>query len=313
MLDHAGHQHAGGSGGAQRRALWIALVANGGFMVVEIIGGMAFHSLALLADALHMGSDVMGLAIALVAQSLMTRPASDRHTYGLQRSEVLGAQANGIILLATSAWVFYEAFQRLGSPESINGAGLLIVAFIGLGVNLGSAVVLNRAHGASLNMRGAFLHMAVDAAGSVGAIIAGLAVLIANADWVDPIVSIFIGLLVLWSAWSLLRDTTAVLLEATPRGIDPAKVEATLAMAPTVSGVHHVHVWGISSETTALSGHVVLSDDPPLHEAQARGRALKQQLADDYGIEHATLELECHDCSADQPVKLITKSDDHGH
>lgn len=312
MGSHDGHSHALPSGVAQRRALWIALIANGGFMVVEIFGGVAFHSLALLADALHMGSDVIGLGVALVAQSLMTRPTSTRHTYGLLRAEVLGAQANGIILLATSVWVFYEAYQRIGTPEAVNGVGLLVVAVIGLGVNLGSAVLLNRARGRSLNMHGAFLHMAVDAAGSVGAIIAGLAVIIAGADWVDPVVSVIIGLLVLWSAWSLLRDTTSVLLESTPKGIDPVALEAALAASEGVAGVHHLHVWNISSETTALSGHVVLHDDPPLHRAQARAQDLKDHLAREFGIEHATLELECHDCSARRPVTLTTsKPDDH--
>lgn len=313
MGSHEGHSHALPSGIAQRRALWIALVANGGFMVVEIFGGVAFHSLALLADALHMGSDVIGLGVALVAQSLMTRPTSTRHTYGWLRAEVLGAQANGIILLATSVWVFYEAYQRIGTPEAVNGVGLLVVAVIGLGVNLGSAVLLNRARGRSLNMRGAFLHMAVDAAGSVGAIIAGLAVIVAGADWVDPVVSILIGLLVLWSAWSLLRDTTGVLLESTPKGIDPIALQAAIASSEGVAGVHHLHVWNISSETTALSGHVVLRDDPPLHQAQARAETLKDHLAREFGIEHATLELECHDCSARRPVALTTKRDDHRH
>ena len=312
MTSSRAHKHAD-LGRAQKRSLWIALIANGGFMLVEIVGGLAFNSLALLADALHMGSDVVGLIVALIAQSLMTRPASARHTYGLQRAEVLGAQANGVILLATSGWVFYEAFQRLGSSDPVNGIGLLVVATIGLAVNLGSAVLLNRSQGKSLNMRGAFLHMAVDAAGSVGAIVAGLAVVIAGTIWVDPLASIFIGLLVLWSAWSLLRKTTLVLLEGTPRGIDPAAVERLLANAPGVAGVHHLHIWDISSETTALSGHVVLDDDPPLHEAQRRSQGLKQLLADNHGIEHATLEIECHDCSTDQPVKLMTDPKGNGH
>lgn len=300
--------------GMQRRALWIALVANGGFMVVEVAGGFAFGSLALLADALHMASDVAGLAIALVAQSLMTRPASVRHTFGLQRTEVLGAQANGLLLGITSMWVFYEAVQRLGSPEAVDGFGLLVVATIGLGVNLGSAVMLNRARGHSLNMRGAFMHMAMDAAGSVGAIVAGLAVVVAGADWVDPFASILIGALVLWSAWSLLRDTTLVLLEGAPRHLDVERVEQALVAAPGVEAVHHLHVWDLASDTPALSAHVVLGDEPTLHDAQERGDALKALLADRFGIDHATLELECHECDGpDRQHGMRGVGDGHDH
>ena len=284
--------------GMQRRALWIALVANGGFMLVEVVGGFAFRSLALLADALHMASDVAGLGIALVAQSLVSRPASARHTFGLLRAEVLGAQANGLLLLATSMWVFYEAARRLGSPETVQGLGLLVVASVGLGVNLGSAVLLGRSRGTSLNMRAAFVHMALDAAGSAGAIVAGLAVLIEGADRVDSAASILIGLLVLWSAWSLLRDTTLVLLEGTPRHLDVERVEDALAVFPGVEKVHHLHVWDLASGTSALSAHVVLDNEPSLHDAQERGEELKTMLAVRFGIGHATLELECHECGA---------------
>ena len=309
----SGETHTHSSVNLARRALWIALVANAGFMVVEVAGGFAFSSLALLADALHMGSDVAGLAVALVAQSLMTRPASARHTFGLQRAEVLGAQTNGLILLATSGWIFYEAFQRIGTPEAVNGVGVIVVATIGLGVNLGSAVLLGRAQGRSLNMRGAFLHMAVDAAGSVGAIFAGVAVVIAGADWVDPLMSILIGLLVLWSAWSLLRDTTQVLLEGAPRDVDVERVEAALAAVPDVEAVHHLHVWDIASTTPALSAHVLFRDEPTLHDAQERGGRMKVMLAEKFGIGHATLELECHECVGPDHQHGISSPDGHDH
>lgn len=180
--DHAGHSHGLGRG-VQRRALWIALVANGGFLIAEVIGGLAFRSLALLADAAHMSSDVAGLTIALVAQRLVDRPGTARHSYGLQRAEVLGAQANGLTLLAVSGWIVFEAVRRIGQPADVVGGGVLVVATLGLAVNLASAVVLNRAKGTSLNMRGAFLHMAADAAGSVAAIAAGTAVLLWGATW----------------------------------------------------------------------------------------------------------------------------------
>jgi cobalt-zinc-cadmium efflux system protein len=284
------------SAALRRRVLWWALVANGVFMVVEIVGGFAFDSLALLADALHMGTDVAGLTIALVAQALILRPASARHTYGLQRAEVLGALVNGIILVAAAGWIFYEAIERLGQPASVDGAGVVVVATIGLAVNLGCAALLRRAQGRSLNLRGAYLHMVLDAAGSVAAIVAGLAVVIADADWVDPLMSMLVGVLVLWSTWGLLRDTVHVLLEGTPRGLDVGEVEQALVATPGVDAVHHLHVWDLASDTPALSAHVVLDGEPSLHDAQLRGEVMKAMLETRFGIGHATLELECHEC-----------------
>lgn len=291
----AGHSH-GVSRSLQRRALWISLGANGGFLVVEVVGGLAFRSLALLADAAHMLSDVGGLAIALVAQRLIDRPATARHSFGLQRAEVLGAQANGLTLVAVAGWIVFEAVRRIGQPAEVVGGGLLVVAVLGLAVNLASAVLLNRVQGHSLNMRGAFIHMVVDAAGSVAAISAGVAVVVWQANWVDPLMSVVIAVLVLWSAWGLLRDTAHVLLEGTPRGIDPSRIEAALAAEDDVAAVHHLHLWNLASDVPALSAHVVLEGDVTLHDAQATGDRLKSLLDRRFGIAHATLELECHSC-----------------
>ena len=291
----SGHSH-GVSRAMQRRALWLALAANGGFLVAEAVGGIAFRSLALLADAAHMLSDVAGLAIALVAQRLIDRPATARHSFGLQRAEVLGAQANGLTLVAVAGWIVFEAVRRIGEPADVVGGGLLVVALLGLGVNVGSAVLLARAQGHSLNMRGAFIHMVVDAAGSVAAVSAGVAVVVWGANWVDPFMSIVIAVLVLWSAWGLLRDTAHVLLEGTPRGMDPAGVEAAIAADDDVEAVHHLHLWNLASDVPALSAHVVLRGEVSLHEAQASGDRLKSLLDDRFGISHVTLELECHSC-----------------
>lgn len=281
---------------SRRRALAVSLGANAAFLVVEVAGGLAFRSLALLADAAHMVTDVAGLGIALLAQGLVARPATARHSYGLQRAEVLGAQVNGVSLVAASAWILYEAARRLGEPVEVVGAGLLAVALAGLLVNVGSAVLLARAQGHSLNMRGALLHMVVDAAGSAGAVLAGVAVLVWGAAWVDPAVSIFVAGLVLWSAWGLLRDTAHVLLEGAPRGTDVEEVEAALDNEDGVEGVHHLHLWSLASDVPSLSAHVVLAGEPDLHDAQGRVERLKAMLEERFGIAHATLELECHSC-----------------
>ena len=290
------HDPAPRAGDAQRRALLIALALNGTFLVAEVIGGIVFNSLALLADAAHMATDVAGLGIALVAQRLLTRAASARHTFGLQRAEVLGALANGLLLLVTAGYITFEGIRRLAEPPEVAGAGLLVVASLGLAANLVSAWLLARARGRSLNMRGAYLHMLADAAGSVGAIAAGVAVLVFGADWVDPVASIAIAALVVWSSYGLLRDTVHVLLEGAPRGLDAGAVETALRGADGVESVHHLHLWSLASDVPAASAHVVLAGEVSLHRAQTRGEELKALLADRFGIVHATLELECHVC-----------------
>jgi len=209
---------------------------------------------------------------------------------------VLAAQANAVLLLAVSGWVVFEAVSRIGDPADVDGAGVLIVGSLGLAANLVSAVVLARAAAGSMNVRGALLHMAADAAGSVGVVVAAIAVLVADATWVDPLASLLIAGLVAISAWRLLRDTTHVLLEGTPAGLDPDVVTDAVAADADVEAVHHLHLWQLASDTTALSAHVVLRDTTSLHEAQVVGERLKHLLTERFAIGLATLELECHEC-----------------
>lgn len=284
--------------GAPKRVLWICLILNGGFLIVELVAGRIFHSLALMADAAHMTSDVAGLVIALIAATLVTRAPTQRHTFGLLRAEVLGGQLNGLLLLAGSAWIVFEALQRLGEPESVDGAGMLLVATIGLVINLACTVALARSRNDDLNMQGAFLHMALDAAGSVGAIAAGLAVRLWGLTWADPVASLLIAALVIWSAYVLLRTTTRILLESAPTHLEVEAIEAVLSAEPAVSDVHHVHLWAIGSRSSAMSGHVVLGAPVTLAAAQVEGDRLKELLRERFGITHATLELECDPCGA---------------
>lgn len=297
-----GHAHSDGSratDAARARALWIGLGANGGFFVVQLLAGIAFGSLALLADSAHMASDVVALALALVALRLTTRPATPHNTYGLLRAEVIGAQVNAVLLAGASAWVAYEAVQRFRTPESVDGIGVIVVGGLGLVVNAGSAWVIERASGASLNMRGAFLHLAADALGSVGVVVSGIVIVLTDETWVDPAVSLFIAALVLLAAAQLLVEATRVLLEGAPKGLDVAQVESVLVADPAVEAVHHLHVWSIGSETPALSAHIVLRGEWTLHAAQECGDRLKATLDERFAIEHATLELECHACDSD--------------
>lgn len=279
-----------------RRALWIAFGANVGLFAIEIVGGFVFSSLALLADATHLATDVVGLAVALTAQALVARPASGRRTFGLRRAEALGAQANGVLVLGVAVWIVVEAAQRLGHTQAVDGAGLLAVASVGLVVNAAATAVLARVSGSNLNLRAAMVHTLSDVAGSLGAMAAGIGILAFGATWLDPAVSIGIAVIVAWSAWGVLRDTTNVLLEAAPRGVDVDQVEQALCSEAGVEAVHHLHVWEVASDLPALSAHLVLGEVPSLHDAQVRGDEIKAMLADRFGIAHTTLELECHEC-----------------
>jgi cobalt-zinc-cadmium efflux system protein len=264
------------------------------------VGGVAFGSLALLADAVHMVSDVVGLAIAYAALQLARRPPTDRHTYGFGRTEVLVAQANALLLFASAIAVIVEAVRRLDTPHSIDAAGVLVIGGLGLLVNVGSAIVIARhAHG-NLNLRGALWHLIADALGSVAVIIAGAGAALFGADRLDPIASIVIAMLVIAGAWKLLRDATSVLLESVPAGLDAVAVQDALCAEPGVEAVHHLHIWTSGSEHPALSAHVVLGETPSLHDAQLRAEKLKRMLAERFGIAHTTLEVECHTCVDDE-------------
>ena len=277
----------------QLRALWIALVANAALLVVEVVAGVAFGSLALFADAGHLVADVAGLAVAIAGLHLAVRPATLLHTFGFERAEVLAAQASGLLMVGAAIWVSLEAAGRLLHPGPVDGGGLVAVASVGLVVNLGSSFMVHRASGGSLNMRGAFLHLATDAIGSLGTVAAGILILGWGLFRADAVMALVIAALVIWSAWGLLKDATHVLMEGAPKGIDPEEIDQAITEQEAVQGVHHLHLWNLASDVPALSAHVVLSGEPSMREAQRIGERLKAMLAERYGVEHVTLELEC--------------------
>jgi cobalt-zinc-cadmium efflux system protein len=276
----------------QRRALGWALGVNVALLVAEVAGGIVFGSLALLADAAHLVSDVAGLAIALGALVLTARPVSARHSFGFARAEVMAAQVSALLLLAAGVWILVEGITRLGEPVPVQGAGLAVVATLGLVVNAGSAVVVHRAQGGSLTMRASFVHLATDAVGSLGAIVAGLVILGWGWSRADSVVSIATAVLVLWTGWGLLRESTHVLMEGTPRGLDPEKVTAVIAGVPGVVDVHHLHLWNLASDVPAASAHVVLDGQPALREAQRTADYVRATLAEEFTLTNVTLELE---------------------
>jgi cobalt-zinc-cadmium efflux system protein len=291
-----GHEFEHGADAGRRDQRWAlgwALGLNGLLLVVEVAGGIAFGSLALLADAVHLVSDVAGLAIALGAVILTARPVSLRHSFGLARAEVLAAQVSALLLITAGGWILFESVNRLRDPVPVDGAGLAAVATVGLAVNLGSAALVHRSQGESLNMRASFLHLATDAAGSLGAAVAGLLILEWGWDRADSLVSMATAVLVLWTGWGLLRESTHVLMEGTPRGLEAEVVRAAILEVDGVADVHHMHLWNLASDVPTLSVHIVVTGEPSLRDAQRTAERVRAALSEHFSLTHMTLELEC--------------------
>ncbi len=282
-------QSDGGGRRAHRRALRIALALTASFTVVEIVGGLLTGSLALLADAVHMLSDNVSLALALLAVRLAARPPTPQRSYGYKRAEILAALFNGVALIGVSIWILYEAVRRLESPEPVAGVGMLAVATAGLIANLIALRVLMPSSGESLNVRGAMRHVLADLAGSVGAMIAGLVIVTTGFDRADPIIGALIAVLVAASAIPIIRDSVRILLEQAPAGLDAEEVGNALAAAPGVSSVHDLHIWTITSGFAALSAHVLVAADEDCHRCR---RELEQLLSERFELAHTTLQVD---------------------
>jgi cation diffusion facilitator family transporter len=289
-----GHGHAPGTAaGPQRRRLLVVLVLTLAVLAAELVGAVLSGSLALLADAGHMATDAAAIALALGAVTLAQRPARGRRTYGWQRVEILAAVANGLLLLVVAGYVLIEAIRRIGHPPEIGAGLMLVVAAVGLVVNLVSLAILHRGRTTSLNVRGAYLEVLADALGSVAVLVA--AVVIATTGWTpaDIVASAVIGVLVVPRAWALLREALDVLLEAAPRGVDLADVRQHILGVDGVLDVHDLHAWTITSGQPVLSAHVVVTD-----EALAAGHggrvldALCSCLGEHFALEHCTFQLE---------------------
>ncbi len=269
--------------------LKVALVLTFVYMIAEAVGGWLTNSLALLADAGHMLTDVAAMSLTLFAFWFAARPATSKKTYGYYRLEILAAFINGVALVVLSLWVVYEAVERWQSPPDIKGAQLLLIASGGLIVNIIAAWLLHSGHKHDLNMRGAFLHVIGDLLGSVAAMGAGLLILGFGWTWADAAGSIFISAIIIVGAWRLILDSVNVLLEGTPRHINMTTVEESILETPGVTGIHDLHIWTISSGIHALSVHIS-HDESVLHSdllAVVRGK-----LHDGFGIDHLTIQME---------------------
>ena len=286
MHDHLGHEH---SRARDRRALAIALALILAFMGVEIAAGIVAGSVALFADAGHMLTDAFALAAALVAARLATRPAHGPWTFGLGRSEILAAQANGIALLLVGSWIVFSAIRRLISPPEVRGGIVLVVALVGVAVNLAATLVLTRADRSSLNVRGAFLHVATDLAAFAGTALAGGLILLTGWNRFDPIAGLVVAALMIKSSVSLLRESGRIFLEASPAGIDPDAVARAIAEEPDVVEVHDLHVWTVTSGFPALAAHVLVEPGADCHDARRR---IQHLLEERFDLRHTTLQVD---------------------
>jgi cobalt-zinc-cadmium efflux system protein len=269
-------------------------------MVGEVVAALFAGSLALLADAGHMLTDAAALGGALVAARVATRPARGAWTFGFGRVEILAAQANGVTLLVVALLIVYSAVRRLIAPPEVDGLVVLVVALVGIGVNLGATAALSRASRESLNVRGAFLHVATDLAAFIGTAVAGAVILATGWNRVDPVAGLFVAALMLASSWTLLRDSSRIFLEGSPPGIDPDEVAAALAEDDEVREVHDLHVWTVTSGFPALAAHVLAEPGADCHEARRR---LERLLAERFGLRHTTLQVD-HLARRSQDVEL---------
>lgn len=304
-----GHNHRVGHGGIEGRFL-LSLALTGLIFFAEIVGGLLTRSLALLSDAAHVFLDVFALALSYVAIRLASLPPNDRHTYGYHRLRVLAALANGATLLLVAFEIFREAIRRFSNPEPILAGPMLVVAVIGLVVNLVVAFVLRGHDHEDLNVRSAFLHVLGDALASVGVIIAGVVIMLTGWMVVDPLISIVIGIIILVGSGNVLRKAVHILVEGVPQGLTATKVAEAMDGVPGVSEVHDLHVWTVSPGYIALSAHVVLNDQS-LSEAQNILEDLETTLSEQFGIDHTTIQVECQSC-AQGTIVCPYEVSDHG-
>ena len=302
--DHAGHSHGPGHvhGATDKTRVLIAACLTGGFMVAEAAGGFITGSLALLADAGHMLTDSIALWLAWYAFRLAERPATMRMTYGFGRVKTLVAYTNGITIFAVAVWIVYEAARRFIQPEQVLGGPMLVVAVIGLLVNIAGFLVLHGGDRKSLNMRGAILHVLGDMLGSAAAIVAAIVILVTGWTPIDPILSILVALLILSTAWALMREAAHVLLEGVPATLDRDDIARDIeANVAGVREVHHMHVWSMDGSKHMATLHACLTEGT---DAYAAVTAIKSRLAGKHGIEHATVEPEFGACTDASPAHL---------
>ena len=301
-----GHAHATGS------ILRWSLAATAAFVLVELIAGFQAHSLALLSDAGHNFTDALALGLAWAGFYLQSKPADETKTYGYHRASVLSAFVNALTLVALSVWILYESVLRMRAPQPVNAGLMMAVAGLGLAMNGSIMLALRAASRNDINIRSAFVHMLGDALGSIAIVLGAVAIHYTGWVRVDPILSILIALLIVWTAWDIIRESLNILLEGLPRGIHLADVARSMGGVKGVLGVHDLHIWSLGSSTHALSCHVLIEDVPP-SESDTVLRSLNTLLDGRFGITHTTVQFEHVSCAISENGCAIPVPHEHEH
>ena len=302
--EHHNHAHPADFG----RAFAIGIALNLTFVLVEATYGLLAGSMALLADAGHNLSDVLGLVLAWAGASLVKRSPNARFSYGLKKSSILAALLNALLLLVATGAIIAEAIRRLASPEATDGTIVMGVAAVGILVNGATAWLFARGRHHDINIRGAFLHMVADAAVSVGVVIAGFLILQTGKLWIDPITSLIVAAIILWGTWDLLTESATMTLAGVPKGIDSAQVGGALEKLPGVTAIHHLHIWSLSTTETALTVHLVVTGEVDRDKLIRQANAYVHQL---FGISHSTIQVESADMN--HPQDCSGPAHGHGH
>ena len=297
MHDHS-HIHFNDAAKQTIGRLSLSLFLTLAFVFVEAAAGLFANSLALLTDAAHNFTDVIALGISWYAVHLTTQPSNSKNTYGYHRASILAAMLNSTTLVLISLGIFYEAYRRFINPPQVNSLILISVGFLALMVNLISALLLHQSNKDDLNLRSAFLHMIGDVASAVGAVVAGVIIYFTHANWLDPLISVLIGCLILYNAWGILRETVDILLESTPRDVDMSAMVRDMMQVKGVIGIHDLHVWSITHGLRTMSAHV-LTEDISISTGTDIQRQINEIAFHRYNIGHTTLQLECVNCEPD--------------
>jgi cobalt-zinc-cadmium efflux system protein len=312
MNDIHTHSHLNDTSKQNTKRLTASLIITLAFVSVEIVAGFWSNSLALLTDAAHNFTDVLALALSWHAISLAARPANPRRTFGYHRAGILVALFNSTTLALIACGIFYEAYHRFLAPPQVDAQILTLVAAIAFVVNLGTALLVRRGSENDLNMRSAFVHLAGDAVSTFAAILAGIGIALTGWQWLDPLVSVLIGALILWNAGSIIRETLNILVEGTPRDIDLSVIVRDLKRVSGVNDVHDLHVWSITQSMRSLSAHIA-TDDIPISASAAIQREINELLFHEYGIAHATLQFECTGCGSSTLYCDLETANHHAH
>jgi cobalt-zinc-cadmium efflux system protein len=287
-MSHA-HHHHGSTFVTLNISFALAILLNSGFVLTEVVYGFIAHSVSLLSDAVHNFGDVLGLLMSWGASVLVKRRATQRYSYGYKKLTILAALANALLLVLTSALIVYESINRLNHPSQINEVIVMIVAFIGMLINGGTALLFMKQSASDLNIKGAFLHLAYDALIALGVVLAGAAIYFTGRLWIDPLVGLIIVAIISWSSWSLLRRSVELILGAVPYGVNQKAVYTYLKDLPRVQEVHDLHIWGLSTQETALTAHLIMPEGGLSDKEYLQ---INQVLAKEFHIQHITLQVE---------------------